>query len=233
MPADHSLTYTQFSIKNIPHTLRLQKLISNISRIIASNNCESICDVGCSNGYITSLIQKKFPKCKIVGLDYDFENIKIAQEKYPEIDFDLINLNNNFTYNKKFDLVYCLETLEHVGDIKSAIINLKNICTESGTIMISVPIEHGPIGVIKYVLKVVLYNYSPEEINASRLDYFKALFSRGRISRMRPRREGFGTHFGFDYRDVDDVLVSMNLNFRAKNFFTTRVYTVNMSQSSF
>jgi hypothetical protein len=50
--------------------------------------------------------------------------------------------------------------------------------------------------------------------------------SGGRVSRFRDDRVNWGTHFGFDYRDIDDLLRSRGVRFSASNRFTTRFYVI-------
>ena len=70
---------------------------------------------------------------------------------------------------------------------------------------VTVPIEIGWIGFLKYVVKRFVFRYDLPLLCSDR-QYAAALLKGERISRFRPPAPGYGTHFGFDYRDVDEIL---------------------------
>jgi hypothetical protein len=92
--------------------------------------------------------------------------------------------------------------------------------------VISVPIEIGVVGLVKLALKLA-YGYDLSELPPMPgllRRYASALVTGERISRFRDNRLGWGTHFGFDYRDVDDFLSQSGIEVRRWNSFTTRFY---------
>lgn len=226
MPIDHSLTYKEFKLKNIPHKIRLNKIL----KIIASENrkFENLLDVGCSNGYLTDIIKNHFEIPLVKGVDYDLDNIKLADERYPSISFSEMNLNIPTNETRKFELVTCLETLEHVGDINQALDNLLTLKAKGGCLFISVPIEIGFWGITKFLFKRYLYNYSLEELsNTTSLKYLLALLGSKNISAFRSnKKQSFGTHFGFDYRLIENFLTVKRVPFQAFNSFTTRFFLI-------
>ena len=121
MALDHSLTYKRKGLKNILHKRRLKKILN----ILDSQNLkstDSYLDVGCSNGYLTNLISKKYGFLISLGVDNDNNNLDIARDKYNHINFEHIDLNNSTVNTKeKYDVITCFETLEHVGDIENAL----------------------------------------------------------------------------------------------------------------
>lgn len=82
-------------------------------------------------------------------------------------------------------------------------------------------------GALKFVIKTVLFRCSLAELPTRRglwRDYVKALFTGGRISRFRDKRDAWGTHFGFDYRDVDDILAARAVQVTTYNNGIMRFY---------
>lgn len=229
MAIDHSLTYRSRSLKNIPHRLRLSEIFKQIDnfRLTRKPNT-SYLDIGCSNGYITAQIKEKYSFSKVIGLDHNLENLDLARERYPSIEFGFIDLNSPaVTGLESFDLVTCFETLEHVGDLESALTNILERAKSQGSILITVPIEIKTVGILKFLAKTTIYKYKLEELpaNPKWKSYLSALFS-GEISKFREARSGWGTHFGFDYRLIDNILAKRNIPFTAKNFLTTRFYVI-------
>lgn len=227
MAVDHSLSYKGFGIRAIGHRYRLRIILNKLKKLsIFSKKNVTFCDIGCSNGYIMQMIHRNFKLNSSVGLDYDAENIALARSLYPQIRFEEVNLNTTPVADETFDLVTCFETLEHVGNIGNALKNILFRISPGGVCLISVPIEHGARGIIKYLIKKLVFRYSVSELRMSEIKYIKILLGRGRISESRQKADGYGTHFGFDYRDVDDFLISNQVRFEACNKGMTRFYII-------
>lgn len=211
---DHSLTYKQKNVKNIPHLIRLKQIMKIVNIIKIK---EPYLDVGCSNGFIINKIVSQYGIIHAMGFDHNRDNLKIASERYPNIEFDYIDLNTLNTVDKKFKFITCFETLEHVGNLENAITNLINLIDNRGTLLISVPEETGLIGLIKFLAKTIVYSYNLKELDDSKSAYIKYLFtllSGKSISKFRSNRSGYGTHFGFDHKCIDRILYNANLNFK-------------------
>lgn len=232
MPLDHSLTYKQNSFKFIPHKFRLKKILRIISKCNFQNDKMSYLDIGCSNGYITNIISESLKCSYTKGIDHNIENLNVAKRLHPHIEFKFINLNILLNSQKeKYNLITCFETLEHVGNLKNALLSILTFAHEERSlILISVPIEIGFWGIIKFLSKM-LYGYKLDELSddISTLFYFKDLILNKNISKYRNNRDGWGTHFGFDYRQVDEILINDNIPFKTINYFTTRFYIIDNS----
>ena len=228
-PYDHSVTYKKLKLRNIPHILRLKKIISTLhSHIRDKNSLKNYGDFGCSNGFITNLVMKNLKPYNVYGYDHSIDNIKIAKNKYSKINFDYVDLNqSNISNFPRFDLITCFETLEHVPDINIALQNLLKLSEENGIIFLSVPVEVGMIGILKFIIKM-LYGYNLNELNTTRLNYFTCLVGSRGISQFRSsKRDGYGTHFGFDYNQVEKYLHSNDIAFESFTYFTTRFVIIN------
>ena len=226
---DHSLTYRQFKLRNIPHIIRLKKILRIIKKELNGKNIKNYLDVGCSNGYITNIISSRCKVEKACGVDHNLDNLKVGKNKYKNIDFSEIDLNHVQTSIKdKYDLVTCFETLEHVGNPANAIRNLYSFASDHGSmILISVPVEVGFWGVVKYLLKLCIkYNVDELANGATKGSYFKTLLFGGDIGKYRDQREGWGTHFGFDFHQIDKILNEQNIPYQVKRSGTSRFYII-------
>lgn len=147
---------------------------------------------------------------------------------YPEITFTRIDLDRTHAIQPLCDLVTCFETLEHVGNLNLALDNLLAVLKPGGTALITVPVEHGWRGALKLAIKM-LYGYDLSELpQAPGLwrRYVRALLTGERMSQFRDQRPCWGTHFGFDYRDLDDALQARSVLFLGWNSGTTRFYRI-------
>lgn len=226
MIVDHSLSYKGFGIRAISHRYRLKTILNYLKNLNLSKSNFTCLDIGCSNGFITKIIQKNFNINYCVGFDCDGENIARAKQLYPSIKFEVVNLNIISEASETFDLVCCFETLEHVGNIVNALKNILLRISPGGTCLISVPIEHGARGIMKYLVKKFVFQYPVSELKISEFDYLKILLGKGRISESRKEADGYGTHFGFDYRDVDDFFIVNQVRYKAYNKGMTRFYII-------
>src|SRR3990167_7696349 len=232
LTCDHSKTYKEKKLRNIPHIMRLR----DIERLIRENKGGDVhryADLGCSNGFLTNRIGRILKADQIIGYDHNRENLACASNQYSDITFLFTNFNEKGAIKEKSDFVTCFETLEHVGEPQIAVHNIINALNEKGTAVISVPIEIGVRGLLKLIVKTFVYKYSMEELPEGRANfgrYLWALLTGERISRFRDKRCGWGTHFGFDYRDIDETLKEERIEYTAKNCGFTRFYIVRKTQ---
>lgn len=228
MGLDHSLTYRKKSIKNALHRGRLKAILNTLDDRKPKNNC-SYLDIGCSNGYLTNLITERYNFAISKGVDHNVDNINIAKNNYNLIKYGYIDLNNSIIESEeKYDVITCFETLEHVGNIENAIKQILSFVKDENTfVLITVPIEIGPWGIIKFLIKILFYGYNLKELKKGTtfLSYFWHLITFQNISKFRDIRNGWGTHFGFDYREIDKILEE-KCKFRTKNYLSTRFYLI-------
>jgi 2-polyprenyl-3-methyl-5-hydroxy-6-metoxy-1,4-benzoquinol methylase len=225
MAIDHSKTYKATSVKNIVHIHRLREIKRTLKASV-TQPVEHYGDFGCSNGYVTNEIAALLGAKSVVGLDWS-DNLVVGSKLYPWIRFEHLDLNVFAGYSKCFDVVTCFETMEHVGDMKTAVQNLLSSCKDGGLIIISVPIEIGVIGLVKYFVKRLVFRYEFPLVNSEK-DYVLELIKGGRISKHRARQSSYGSHFGFDYRDLDDIVGGVRCSqSRIWNSGTTRFYLIN------
>lgn len=234
MAIDHSTTYRQWKLRNIPHRMRL-RAIRLLSRSVRSGVCTDYVDVGCSNGFLTAIVADLTGAERVVGRDHNTENLAIAAQAHPQFEFSPVDLNLPVSSPEvRGDFVTCFETLEHVGQIRTALENLWKLTKPGGALVISVPVEVGVAGILKFLVKTLLYGYRLDELQPPPTwkKYFLSLLRGERISRYRDiSASGWGTHFGFDYRDIDDCLKEMQVDFTAVTRGFTRFYVIQRPES--
>lgn len=219
---DHASTYRSHNLLHWHHRARLRQLISEVRSF---SNAPSVADVGCSNGYITNILSEVC-QGEVHGFDYLPELIDEAQARYPHIDFQRADLNRIVKWRKEFDLVCCFETLEHVGDLPAALKNVLAAVRHGGILIVSVPVETGMWGIVKFCAKTVM-RYPLDEINAGKAEYLWALLSRKDVSGFRRERYTWGTHYGFDWRNVERSIAT---NMRIKKAYTKYATRVIVAQ---
>jgi len=103
---------------------------------------DSVLDVGCMAGYGTphwvhGMIKKI--TSNVLGIDPFKKNIKAAKKK----NYQIIQTKlETFKSNKKFDVVFCGEIIEHNSDQGTFIKKCKNFLKDSGKIIVTTPNSH-------------------------------------------------------------------------------------------
>lgn len=226
---DHSLTYTRWRFRNIPHMLR-QGCLRRFVRSLSTEQTRqwAYADFGCSNGYITDMVSRALGCDRTYGFDHSEDLLRKGRELHPHIRFERASLNAGFDAGLRFDFVTCFETLEHVSDIDAAVGVLFRHVKPGGLCLISVPIEHGFIGGAKFLLRNTLYR---DEFHAavvpglSKRRYLWSALSRHRMSQFRsPSPSGYAEHYGFDHRDVGDAIGRRVDRVQAERWYTTMAY---------
>jgi len=102
------------------------KLIKNIN----SKEIASICEIGVGEGELLKNIIKIFPKAKYSATDLSKRKVKDAENNLKKnmINFSVQNAEKLSKYrDNEFDLVICCEVLEHVGNYKKVLKELRRI----------------------------------------------------------------------------------------------------------
>ena len=117
--------------------LRLEFILNNFDKSIRKKN---ILDIGCGGGLISELLAKK--NANVTGIDENIYNIKQAKDhaKMGSIKIDYKNQSLDTFYKKnkkKYDLILCLEVLEHVNDVKKTLDKISELMKPGGTLILS------------------------------------------------------------------------------------------------
>ena len=117
--------------------LRLEFILNNFDKSISKKN---VLDIGCGGGLISESLAKK--KAKVTGIDENICSIKQAKEhaKISSLKIKYINqsLDSYFNKNKKkFDLILCLEVLEHVNDVEKTLDKITKLLNPGAILILS------------------------------------------------------------------------------------------------
>ena len=98
-----------------------------------------ILDVGCGSGTLIREIRKTNKKTHITGIDI---NINIKKNSIQNCEFLIENITKLNLKDNSFDIIYALDTLEHVKDIGTAIDEIKRVLKPNGKLIIVGPTEN-------------------------------------------------------------------------------------------
>lgn len=132
-----------FGIPEIGFQIRSLYFCKILNSFYLNKNFKKILDAGCGIGSYTLLLGKMFTKTKVTGGDIDKYKLQscktIAKElSVKNVEFEYLDItvtNNKATY----DLVVCVDVLEHIHDYELALKNFFKLLKSGGYLYIHVP----------------------------------------------------------------------------------------------
>jgi len=108
-----------------------------IKKLLAGFSPQKILDIGSNGGGMTAKIAGLFPRSKTIGIDVYSKAVAYASARYPNISFLVADGQNMPFENNQFDIIFCLETLEHVSDPAKVLFEIKRCLVKNGRVVIS------------------------------------------------------------------------------------------------
>jgi len=99
----------------------------------------SVADIGCGPGHMEAALSRAFPRARVVGLDYAQSAVNFAQRFVPDATFIRGDVTDCGLADSAYDLVLCIECLEHIRDYNAALDNIFRILKPGGALVLTVP----------------------------------------------------------------------------------------------
>ncbi len=131
--------YPKFTTRNPVAKFLVNNYISSLIKLLGEIKFNSALDVGCGKGEIISKLKKLYPEVMIIGIDIDEEILAKAKQNNKGIVFEVQNIYKMSISDHTFDLVLCLEVLEHLSEPKQALKEIVRVSKKY--ILCSVPLE--------------------------------------------------------------------------------------------
>ncbi len=129
-----------------PERIALYEIVANrcakLLESLGDTRPVRVCDIGCGTGEMLEILRSAVPsdyKVELFGLDFANSAIAKAQKLLPAATFKVGDIYINDLPAAYFDLVLCLETLEHLQTPERALDTLLRICKPGGHLIITVP----------------------------------------------------------------------------------------------
>jgi 2-polyprenyl-3-methyl-5-hydroxy-6-metoxy-1,4-benzoquinol methylase len=228
-------TYTEYNylqrgvgsilrVSHFEHALQLTKGFFHKCNVI---------DFGCADGPFLPSLSKHFNH--VMGIDEYLDFILIADKvAYQFTNIDIINNRNLSTRDlkaklkRKYQVLYLLETLEHVGDKDNPwesrttfIEELFKLIDDDGIIVISVP---NMVGVPFFLQRLGLLIINAKRDKVSPLNFLRAAFLNDTTD-----LEGkwhVGTHLGFNHQKLEPYLNNKFVILKKRNILFQVMYVL-------
>lgn len=135
-----SYNYQKYNSRNPLVQFAIRRFFSALRDLLLDVKAKNILDVGCGEGFYISYLRQNCPLAlNITGIDSSYEALSLAQELNPCQKFIQGNIYNLPHKDKTFDMVICLEVLEHLEAVGAA---LNELCRVSRKYcLLSIPHE--------------------------------------------------------------------------------------------
>lgn len=99
----------------------------------------ALLDAGCGPGEMLGLVHAVYPHWKFTGVDFSEFVVTENRAWFPQMQFSIASVNQLPLCDSKFQVVNCMETLEHVDDPEGAVRELVRVTENRGNLVLSVP----------------------------------------------------------------------------------------------
>ncbi len=123
----------------------LQVRAMHLANLLDDLNPRRILDAGCSGGWYCFYLVRRYPSAEVVGVDLDassLQNAEVIRHRLAEQGQRVIFCNTDLTRFRTdvpFDLICCIDMLEHVLDDERVLANLREALSDDGVLLLHVP----------------------------------------------------------------------------------------------
>lgn len=163
MAAPQSTNYEKFQTGNPVVRRLIDRFYARLREVVEPIGAESLLDAGCGEGETLARLDGALP-ARAKAVDLSEEAVAFTAKRFPSVEVSRHSVLELPFADGEFDLVLCLEVLEHMPDPDAALAELCRVA--GGRLVVSVPHEPwfrlGSLARGKYVR--TLGNH-PEHVN--------------------------------------------------------------------
>lgn len=137
VPPDHYDTGIKNNLlQKIWHEQRFKEVLQ-----ITEPTSGRVLDIGCHSGTFTEKIATKLGTKKLYGIDISRSAIKQIRKRIPLGKFKVEDAHNMVFHANFFDVIYCIEVLEHLDNPIKVLSEMKRVLRKGGKVIILVPLN--------------------------------------------------------------------------------------------
>lgn len=105
-----------------------------------------ILDAGCGDGAFSFFLAQRYPGAQITAVDIDYDLLANCEQVRQKARLSNISFVHGdlqlFVCENRFDLIVCVDALEHIQDDRVTLHNLYVSCQQNGRLLLHVPKRH-------------------------------------------------------------------------------------------
>lgn len=110
-----------------------------ILSLVDFSESDEIIDIGCGTGTFLGLIKELVNgNSKLIGVDISHKMIKIAHDKFPDIDFIVADSDNLPIKDGTFERILSVTHLQNLPEPHNTVKEMKRISTKDASVVISI-----------------------------------------------------------------------------------------------
>jgi SAM-dependent methyltransferase len=129
----------KYESRNPVQRLLIWHFHRRVGELVEAAHPRSILDVGCGEGFTIDYLLRANGQLHLRGVDFDWSALRRAKGKHPGVLFEMADIGRLPYASAGFDLVLCLEVLEHLPEPLPALEELRRVSGQR--CVISVPNE--------------------------------------------------------------------------------------------
>lgn len=133
-----STNYAKFQTSNPVVRLLIDRFYARVAATVAETRPASVLDAGCGEGETIARLDGLLPD-RVAGVDLSPDAVAFAAGRFPGLEISRASVYELPFEDGCFDLVLCLEVLEHLADPGAALAELARV--SGGDVVVSVPHE--------------------------------------------------------------------------------------------
>ncbi len=98
---------------------------------------KQIADIGCGTGGLLKALRARSQVVSLTGFEYSEKALDIARSQLLDAEFYTFDIYEGI--NRQFDIIFCIEVLEHLLQPETALRNLVGMLADFGVAMVTVP----------------------------------------------------------------------------------------------
>jgi len=131
-----------------------QNLLDKIADEVKIDASKSVIDLGCGPaGIFTALPQNKVTAVDPLLNEYEIHTQFFKQSDYPHVRFVQSTIEDFDVNGLKYEVVCCMNAINHVHNMEKGFEQLKNLCSEKGSIIISIDAHN--FSFFKYMFRLI------------------------------------------------------------------------------
>ena len=130
--------YEKFQTGNPVVRRLIDRFYGKVGELVSPLRPETVLDAGCGEGETLERLGGLLDGA-VTGIDLNRDSVEFAARRIPSGSFQVGDLTDLPFEDDSFDLVLCLEVLEHIPDPVPALAELSRVCR--GDLVLSVPSE--------------------------------------------------------------------------------------------